>query len=381
MRKITSFLLCLCLLSVPVLALEPLPEDTFDLPCTAAILTEKETGTILYEKNAYEHLSPASVTKVMTLLLIAEAVENGSLSPEETVTASTRASSMGGSQVWLREGEQMSVSEMTKCVAVVSANDCAVALAEHLCGSEDAFVARMNERAAELGLEDTHFTNCTGLFEDSDHYTCAHDVAVIAREVLCHDFIRQFASIWTDSIREGSFGLTNTNRLVHYYEGCTGLKTGFTAKAMFCLAASAERQGVEYIAVILHGETSQLRFDAARTLLDYAFANYTLLTPAPDGELPVVPVTMGTKESVGVVCTGGGAVLTEKASAARITQNATLPESIKAPVEAGDVLGELVLSDGDKVIARLPLVSAESVRRLGLGAIWLGLVKTLCTGE
>lgn len=192
---------------------------------------------------------------------------------------------MGGSQIWLEEGEVMTVAEMTKCVAVVSANDCAVALAEALCGSEEAFVARMNRRAEELGLSDTHFTNCTGLFEDAEHYTCAYDIAVMSRELLKHEFVRQYTTLWQDTIRSGEFGLTNTNKLVRHYNGCTGLKTGFTSTAMYCLAASAERGGVEYIAVILHGETSQLRFDAARTLLDYAFANYTLVMPetgAPD---------------------------------------------------------------------------------------------------
>ena len=381
MRKFLCILCSIWLLTMPVLALETPGEDTFDLRCTAAVLMEKQTGTVLYEKNPYEHPSPASVTKVMTLLLVAEAVENGSVRADESVTASTRASSMGGSQIWLREGETMTVSEMTKCVAVVSANDCAVALAEHLCGSEEAFVARMNDRAAELGLKDTHFTNCTGLFEDDAHYTCAHDVAVMAREVLRHDFIRQFTCLWTDSIRDGSFGLTNTNRLVRYYDGCTGLKTGFTTKAMFCLAASAEREGTEYIAVILHGETSQLRFDAARTLLDYAFANYTLLTPAPEGELPAVPVTLGASESVQVACGESGAVLTDKASASRLTQSVTLPESVRAPVEEGQMLGELTVMDGEEVLARLPLIAAESVRSLGLGALWLGLVKALCTGQ
>ena len=275
MRRIVCAALAALYLTIPALAVDPLPEETFSLSCTAAVLMEAHTGTVLYEKEAHRHLSPASVTKIMTLLLVAEAVESGAVSPDDPVTASRRAASMGGSQIWLEEGETMTVAEMTKCVAVVSANDCAVALAEALCGSEEAFVARMNRRAGELGLSDTHFTNCTGLFEDPEHYTSAYDIAVMSRELLRHEFVRQYTTLWQDTIRSGAFGLTNTNKLVRHYSGCTGLKTGFTTTAMYCLAASAERGGVEYIAVVLHGETSQLRFDAARTLLDYAFANYT----------------------------------------------------------------------------------------------------------
>ena len=294
MRRFICAALAALYLTIPALAVETLPEESFSLSCTAAVLMERQTGTVLYEKEAHRHLSPASVTKVMTLLLVAEAVESGAVSPDDPVTASRRAASMGGSQIWLEEGEVMTVAEMTKCVAVVSANDCAVALAEALCGSEEAFVARMNRRAEELGLSDTHFTNCTGLFEDAEHYTCAYDIAVMSRELLKHEFVRQYTTLWQDTIRSGEFGLTNTNKLVRHYNGCTGLKTGFTSTAMYCLAASAERGGVEYIAVILHGETSQLRFDAARTLLDYAFANYTLVMPETGA--PDVPVSLRVRE-------------------------------------------------------------------------------------
>ena len=363
------------LLGVGANAAAPLPEDTFSLSCRAAVLMERQTGTVLYARGEHEHLSPASVTKVMTLLLVAEAVEDGSVSPDDIVTGGARAASMGGSQIWLREGEQMTVSEMVKCVAVVSANDCAVALAEHLCGSEEAFVSRMNARAAELGCTDTHFTNCTGLFESAEHYTSAMDVAILSRALLGHEFIRQFTSIWTDTIRGGEFGLTNTNKLVHSYSGCTGLKTGFTTSAMFCLSASAERDGTEYIAVILHGDTSALRFDAARTLLDYAFANYALYTPAPEGELPAVPVTLGESDSVPVECAGGGAVVLEKGRLGDVEQSISLPESVSAPVEAGQELGTLTLTLDGEPIAELPLVAKESVSRLRWADIWLGLLR------
>ncbi len=379
-RTIGSFLVFFLLagvLSPAATAVSPLPEDSFSLDCTAALLMERETGEVLYAKEEHEHLSPASVTKVMTLLLAAEAVESGAVNAGDIVTASARAAEMGASQIWLEEGEQMTVAEMVKCVAVVSANDCAVALAEHLCGSEEAFAARMNQRAGELGMNDTHFTNCTGLFESAEHYTCAYDVALMARELLKHEFVRQYAAIWTDTIRDGAFGLTNTNKLVRYYPGCTGLKTGFTSTAMFCLAASAQRDGVEFIAVILHGETSQKRFDAARTLLDYAFANYALVSPQT-GEIPPVAVELGEQDSVAAVCAQSGRVLVEKAKQRSLTARWELPDSVPAPVEKGQRLGTLVLSAGDETVAEIPLVAGRDVERLTPGQIWLSLVRTLC---
>ena len=347
-----------------------------DLPAPSYVLMERSTGEVLLEHNAHERLRPASVTKVMTLLLVAEAVESGAVSPDDPVTASRRASSMGGSQIWLEEGETMTVAEMTKCVAVVSANDCAVALAEALCGSEEAFVARMNRRAGELGLSDTHFTNCTGLFEDPEHYTSAYDIAVMSRELLRHDFVRQYTTIWQDTIRSGAFGLTNTNKLVRHYSGCTGLKTGFTTTAMYCLAASAERGGVEYIAVVLHGETSQLRFDAARTLLDYAFANYTLVMPETGA--PDVPVTLGTASAVRAACDGAGTILIEKARQKELSAVYELPEKVSAPVAAGQLLGTLRYVAGGETVASVPIYAAEAVERVGIGALWVRLAAALC---
>ena len=270
----------------------------------------------------------------------------------------------------------MTVAEMTKCVAVVSANDCAVALAEALCGSEEAFVARMNRRAEELGLADTHFTNCTGLFEDAEHYTCAYDIAVMSRELLKHEFVRQYMTLWQDTIRAGEFGLTNTNKLVRQYNGCTGLKTGFTSTAMYCLAASAERGGVEYIAVILHGETSQLRFDAARTLLDYAFANYTLVMPETGA--PDVPVSLGKAASVRAVCESSGTVLIEKARQKELFAVYELPEKVDAPVAAGQLLGTLRYVAGDETVASVPICAAEAVERVSLGELWMRLAAVLC---
>ena len=375
-RFFLLFLLLALLPRAPAYA-EPLRDGDLKIAADHAVLMESKTGELLYEKAAHERVLPASVTKVMTLLLIVEDIESGRLKTDDVVTASERAASFGGSCVYLEEGERMSVDEMLKCIAVVSANDCAVALGEHLCGSEEAFTARMNARAAELGMEDTHFTNCTGLFEDPKHYTSAHDIALMSRELLGHDFIRPFTAIWTDTIRNGSFGLTNTNKLVRFYPGCTGLKTGFTSKAMFCLSASACRDDVEYIAVILHGETSQRRFDDARTLLDYAFANYTLVRPALD-EAVFVPVDLGAEDRVEVTLGGSGAAVVRKSAVSALSSELTLPESVAAPIDPGQELGKLTLRAGDEIVAEVPLLSSVGVERIRLWPVYKMLVRTLC---
>ena len=352
---------------------------TFTLANTQTGAVNIPAGTVCMTEDAvrFQTVEDAAVPAgEISVTAAAEAVESGAVSPDDPVTASRRAASMGGSQIWLEEGEVMTVAEMTKCVAVVSANDCAVALAEALCGSEEAFVARMNRRAEELGLSDTHFTNCTGLFEDAEHYTCAYDIAVMSRELLKHEFVRQYTTLWQDTIRSGEFGLTNTNKLVRHYNGCTGLKTGFTSTAMYCLAASAERGGVEYIAVILHGETSQLRFDAARTLLDYAFANYTLVMPETGA--PDVPVSLGKAASVRAVCESSGTVLIEKARQKELSAVYELPEKVDAPVAAGQLLGTLRYVAGNETIASVPISAAESVERVGVGELWVRLAAALC---
>ena len=335
----------------------------------SAVLMEKVTGDVLYEKASHERGSPASVTKVMTMLLIAEDVDSGRISLSDTVTASARAASFGGSCVYLAQGEQMSVEEMLKCIAVVSANDCAVAMAEHLAGSEDAFVARMNARASELGLADTHFTNCTGLFEDELHYTSAYDVAVMSRELLRHEFIKDYTTIWMDSIRNGEFGLSNTNRLVNSYQGCTGLKTGFTSGAKYCLSATAERDGVEYIAVVMHAESADARNADAQAMLDFAFANYTLCSLRGDAMLPEVRVELGKKEFVPAVFSGAEYALVVR-SAAAPEYALSIDSSVPAPVRTGDRLGTLTVSLGGENVANVPIVAGADVPRLG----YLGLL-------
>ena len=377
---LTALLLCF-LLAAPAAALDARDPAAPEVAAPSAVLIERETGTVLYAKDETERRPPASVTKVMTLLLIAEAVDSGELALDDMVTASERAASMGGSQIWLEVGEQLSVSDMIKCVAVVSANDCAVALAEHLCGSEAAFVERMNQRAEELGLENTQFTNCTGLFDDTAHYTCALDIAVMSRELLSHEWIKDYTTIWMDSVRDGASELTNTNKLVRYYEGCTGLKTGYTSTAMYCLSASAERDGTEYIAVIMHAESIESRNKDASALLDYGFANFRLCPLTSGEELPEVAVELGTEASVTPVYDGGGAVLLRTRDAQGLTWSLELPESVAAPVRAGERLGTLTLSNSSGPVAEVPILAGGTSERLSAPGIFIRLVSLLFCAE
>ena len=343
----------------------------------AAVLMEKETGTVLYEHNSREKREPASVTKVMTLLLVMEAIDGGTLSYDDVVTVSAHAASMGGSQVYRTENEQMSVRDMLKAVAVVSANDGSVALAEHLAGSEEAFVARMNERAAELGMEDTCFVNCTGL-PAAGHLTSARDIALMSRELmLYHPDIRQFSTIWMDTLRDGTFQLSNTNKLVRFYEGATGLKTGSTDGARFCLSATAERGGMELIAVVLGAETSDKRFDAAKSLLNFGFANYTLMDVRPGQALPPVEVLMGVERTVQPVPARSSRILVEKASVDRVTTEMDLAADVEAPVEAGQKLGSMLVRVDGIVREEIPLVADRAVARLTVGGVFVRFLELL----
>ena len=376
MKKLLCAALCIVMLTSPVYAINTLTDDDIDISAPSAILMEKVTGEVIYEKNSHERLPPASVTKVMTMLLIVEAVERGDISLDDTVIASERAASFGGSCVFLEEGEKMSDHEKLKCICVVSANDCAVAMAEHLCGSEQAFVARMNDRARELGLKDTNFKNCTGLFEDDEHYTSAYDIAVMSRELIRHDMIKDYTTIWMDTIRGGEFGLSNTNKLVYYYDGCTGLKTGFTEKAMYCLSATAEREGVEYIAVIMHADTIDKRNNDAKVLLSYGFANYRLMPLRSPDVLPPVRVTLGSADSVQPVYDGAEAALVPKNGIGEVSYELDLPDTLPAPVEKGQQIGTLrVVSDG-KEIYTVKLLADSSVGRASFGRTLLELVKS-----
>ena len=335
-----------------------------EVSAPSAILLEKETGAVLYAKAEHEKLEPASVTKVMTLLLTMEAIDSGALNWDTVITASAHACSMGGSQIWLKEGEQMTVEDMVKAVCVVSANDCAVALGEAIAGSEAAFAERMNQRAAELGMKDTHFRNATGLPAEG-HLTSAHDIAIMSRElILNHPEIQQFTTIWMDTLRNGESQLVNTNKLIRFYEGATGLKTGSTDAARYCLSATARREGMELVAVIMKGETSEKRFEDAKTLLNYGFSTYTLKTITPESPLPPIPVRLGVQATVQPVLGEGSTLLVEKARAGELRRSVELVEELAAPVAAGDTLGTLTVTAGEEVVAAIPIVAGEEVPRL-----------------
>ena len=357
MKKLAVLLCALLVLGTSARALE--------VSAPSAVLMEKETGTVLFAKDEHAKLEPASVTKVMTLLLTMEAIDAGILHYDDVITASAHACSMGGSQIWLEENEQMTVDDMLKAVCVVSANDCAVALAEAVAGSEDAFVERMNQRAAELGMADTHFCNATGLPAEG-HVTSAYDIALMSRELIqSHPDIRQYTTIWMDSLRGGASSLVNTNRLIRTYEGATGLKTGSTDSALYCLSATAERDGMELIAVIMKGATSAQRFTDAQTLLNYGFSSYALKDVVPEAVLPPVSVSLGTQATVQPVLGEDTHLLLEKALAGDLRQAVSLPESLEAPVAAGEPIGTLIVTSGSgETVAELPLLAGEEVPRI-----------------
>lgn len=375
MKRLLSVALALLLLTIPVWAAPT--SSGLNLAAASAVLMEKETGTVLYEQNPHEKLEPASVTKIMTLLLIFEALDSGRISKDDVVTTSAYAAGMGGSQVYLKEGEQMSVSEMIKCISVVSGNDAAVAMAEHLSGSEQAFVTEMNARAAQLGMTDTTFVNCTGL-PAQGHLTSAHDIALMSRELIAnHPGIREYTTIWMDSIRNGSFGLTNTNRLIRFYPDATGLKTGSTDGALYCMSATAERNGMELIAVVMKSPTSAQRFEDAKALLDYGFASYTLADVYPEIPLPPVDVLLGEEAQVQPQLSRSCRILVRKGEEKLIQTQTTLAENLAAPVEQGQTIGHLeVLVDGT-LRETIPLVASQSVARLTISGIFQQMLQQL----
>lgn len=381
LRRLSALALSLAMTS---LLFSPLPaaaaqEGNMPLPLSSAsaLLMEKETGTVLLQQNAHQKLEPASVTKVMTLLLVMEAVDSGRLSLDESVPVSAHAAGMGGSQVYLKEGERLSVSDLIKCVAVVSGNDCAVALAERLSGSESAFVEQMNQKAQALGMEDTHFVNCTGL-PAPGHLTSAYDIALMSRQLLLHHpDIRQYTTIWTDSIRNGAFGLTNTNRLIRFYDGATGLKTGFTASAQYCMSAAAQRNGMELIAVVMKAPTTAQRFQDASCLLDYGFANYALLTPQPEGPLAPIDVLLGQSKTVQPQLQRECRLLVEKAQADQITTRVDLARDVQAPVDPGQTLGQFQVYVGEQLRDTVPIVAAQGVERLSVPGLFSQLLRRL----
>ena len=382
MKRMFGAVLLLCMLA----GLLPCYAGATDLeiPAKSAILMDMATGTILYEQNSHAALPPASVTKVMTMLLIMEAIDSGTIGWEDMVTASDNAASKGGSQVYLKAGETMTVSDMLKAIAVSSANDCACAMAEHLAGSEKAFVDNMNQRASQLGMGDTLFLNCTGLDDDpeaKDHKTSAHDIALMSRELMLHHpDIKKYTTIWMDTLRNGTFGLSNTNKLVRFYSGATGLKTGFTASAGYCLSATAQRDGMELIAVVMGAETSADRFSACKSMLDYGFANFALITP----ELPeeaIVPVRLGTAPAIKAVASKQNGILIDKAQKGQISTRMELEPEVTAPVSMGQRLGTLEILAGDQVIAQIPLLAETAVGRVTWGDLFQKFLRYLAMSE
>ena len=339
------------------------------------ILMDYDTGTVLAESNSNEPYPIASVTKVMTMLICMESIQAGKISMGDVVTVSEYAASMGGSQIYLEPGEQMTVEELLKSVAVGSANDASVALAEHIMGSETAFVDAMNNRAKSLGMNNTHFVNCNGLDEDN-HYSSAADVAIMSRELIKHDAIRPFLNIWMDSVRNGQFGLTNTNKLIRFYNGAIGIKTGSTSNAKYCLSSAATRNNFTLIGVILGAETTSQRFETAKELLNYGFANYNVETLIEDNaDCGSINVSKGKKESIATKTQGELKRLVNKQSENKIETKITLDESLKAPVRKGDVVGKVEVLENNEYVGEVKIVAAEDVGKLSLSDVFCVFMK------
>ena len=350
------------------------PGNDLSLTCKSAVLMEASTGEVLYAHNESEALPPASVTKVMTLLLVMEAIDSGALRYTDTVTASANAASMGGSQIYLKEGETMSVEDLLKSVVIASANDAAVALAEHIAGSEEAFVVKMNERAAELGMTSTKFENTNGLDDTTtEHLTSAKDIAIMSRELIKHRKILEYSSTWMDTIRDGSFGLTNTNRLVRFYNGATGLKTGSTSKAKFCISATANRDGMELICVIMGAETRDVRNAEAKALLDWGYSSFELYKCEAQTQSSV-KVIGGVESYVGTE-SGEKVFVVKKGEAKKIQKTINLPEKISAPIEKGTAVGDVLLRVDGKEVGKVDIISSSSVDKISFSVLFGRIIK------
>ena len=375
-RRLLIFALCVSLLAplliLPVSADEAVPAMTLD--CASAVLMEASTGTVLFEQNPDLLCPPASITKIMTLLLVMEAIEEGKLKMDDMVTAGAHAASMGGSQIYLKEGERMTVEDLIKSVVISSANDAALALAEHISGTEEAFVQQMNEKAAELGMKNTHFENTNGLDDTvTNHMTTARDVAIMSRALMEHKLILQYSSIWMDTIREGAFGLTNTNRLIRFYPGATGLKTGSTSKAKFCISATAERNGMSLICVIMGAPTRDIRNEEAKKLLDFGFSTYEVYT-APQQTYNPIGITGGVRDLCTVEQMPFRCVI-PKGSADSIEITCEMPESISAPVGAGQCVGRISYRIGDKLLGQSEIITTETVEKIRFSGLFVRMLR------
>ena len=393
MKKLLCLILCICIFSVTASAKTVSSEceiDDIDVPLSSvttnaaigtvldikaksAILMEPNTGKILYEQNADEKLSPASITKVMSLLLIMEAIDRGDITEETLVTTSAHAASMGGSQIWLEQGETMTVDDLLKATVIASANDACVALGEHIAGSEEGFVALMNEKAKSLGMNSTTFKNCTGL-DAEGHLTSAYDVAIMSSELIKHELIKKYSTVWMDSLRDGESELVNTNKLIRFYSGATGLKTGTTSIAKYCLSATAERDGLSLVAVVMAGDTSNDRFEGAKKLLDYGFANYSFKKIEAELSKGEIPVNKGVEKTVKIRADGEVNALLAKTDNKKIVKSEKLKAKITAPVKKGDLVGYVHVYTQDKEIGKIKIVAAENVEKL---SVWVSMCRIL----
>ncbi len=385
-KRAVTLLLCLMLAVLSILrgfaasaeGITPATPGDFDVPCAAAILIDEDSGTVLYEKNADERRPIASITKVMTLLLTFEALEAGQIHLDDLVPISEHAYHMGGSQIWLEPGEEMTLDDMLKAICISSANDAAVAVAEYVGGSETAFAEKMNARAAELGMTNTHFVNACGL-DEAGHLSTARDVATMSREMLLHHTeVRDYCSIWMDTLRGGATQLVNTNKLLKSYSGITGLKTGTTGGAGVCISASAERDGLRLIAVVLGSSSGKERFAAATSLLDYGFAHYENSAAELPADAPqTLPVTHGTAPEVGLAYTAPGRYLTPKGEGGALQAILDLPETLASPVAAGDTVGAVKILKNGVEVETYPITAAQNVDALSFGYCFTKLAESL----
>lgn len=387
MKKILCYILTLCLLmssSICVFAQDEnadtnsANENGIVDYSKSSILMCADTGDIIYEKNAYEHVSPASVTKLMSMLLVLEAIDSGKITLEDKVTAGENAVAMGGSQIWLEVGETMTVEELLKAVIVASANDACTALGEYIAGSSTAFVSMMNERANSLGLENTNFENCTGLDDTAtNHYSCAYDLAVIASEVLTHELVFNYSTIWLDYLRDGETELNNTNKLVNTYTGITGLKTGTTSKAGFCVCATAKREDMNLIAVVLGAETGDKRFESAVNLLDFGFANYEIFVPTIDEtQITNVKIKNGEEKTTKPIYSTSDKILVKKGTG-EISYEYSVSEVVNAPIKKGDELGEILIKSGDQIIKKIPLYSGKDINKISFNFVLTEMLRNI----
>ena len=380
MKKLISLLISVIILVVSLsVSTTAVNESEIKVGAKAAVLMDASTGEVLYSFNENEKLYPASVTKIMPLLLFMEALDSGKIALTDVVTASPTAASKGGSQIWLKEGEQMTVDELLRATAIASANDACTALGEHIAGSEVGFVKMMNDRAKELGMMNTNFVNCSGLDDDTtEHLTTAYDIALMSKELLSHERIRTYTTVWMDSLRNGETQLVNTNKLVRFYSGTTGLKTGTTTKAGYCLSASAERDGLHLIAVVMGADNSTDRFESAKAMLNWGFTNFETVTPQIDSSLfGEVEIIRGVDETVKPVITGVKPITLKAGEKSQLKTEINLSESVEAPIEKNQTLGTVTLKIGDKEIARYNLVSENFVEKTNIGHIIVRFLSSL----